>query len=70
MKRISIRIPENLVSIIDRLIELGLFYSRSEFIRYSIREALSELKSIADREIVSSERVLLRARVKRVMEAD
>ncbi|MEX0568337.1 MAG: ribbon-helix-helix domain-containing protein [Candidatus Njordarchaeota archaeon] len=40
MKVISIRLPDWVIENIDRLCELGVFISRSEFIRYAIRLAL------------------------------
>jgi len=40
MKVISIRLPDWILNLIDRLCEKGVFISRSEFIRYAIRAAL------------------------------
>ena len=40
MKVISIRLPDWMLELIDKLVEKGIFISRSEFIRYAIRHAL------------------------------
>lgn len=40
MRTISIKIPEWMLQLIDKLIEKRIFISRSEFIRYAIRLAL------------------------------
>lgn len=40
MKVISIRLPDWILNLIDKLCEKGIFISRSEFIRYAIRLAL------------------------------
>jgi|Deesub1362B_J571_1020462.scaffolds.fasta_scaffold00143_53 Arc/MetJ-type ribon-helix-helix transcriptional regulator len=38
--RLTIRLPKALIKSIDELVEEGEFTSRSEFVRYAIREAL------------------------------
>ena len=40
MKVISIRLPDWMLDLIDKLCARGIFISRSEFIRYAIRLAL------------------------------
>ncbi|MCS7368433.1 MAG: ribbon-helix-helix domain-containing protein [archaeon GBS-70-058] len=40
MKVISIRLPEEYVRIMDEIIRLGIYPSRSEFVRAAIREHL------------------------------
>lgn len=41
--RLTIRLPKALIKSIDELVEEGEFTSRSEFVRYAIREALVNL---------------------------
>jgi len=40
MKVISIRLPEEYVRVMDELIRIGVYPSRSEFVRAAIREYL------------------------------
>ncbi len=40
MKVISIRLPDWMLDLIDKLCSKGVFISRSEFIRYAVRLAL------------------------------
>ncbi|MEX0569077.1 MAG: ribbon-helix-helix domain-containing protein [Candidatus Njordarchaeota archaeon] len=44
MRVVSIRIPENIIHLIDLLCEKGYFVSRTEFIRYAIRIALEKFR--------------------------
>ena len=46
MRTISIRIPEWMLQLIDKLIEKRIFISRSEFIRYAARLALKKYEYI------------------------
>ena len=54
LKVVSIRLPDWIIDLIDRLCEKGIFISRSEFIRYAIRVALKryekELREIDETE--------------------
>jgi len=43
MEIITIRFPEHLIKAIDDLVEEGLFVSRSEFIRFAVREVLKDV---------------------------
>ena len=45
MKVISIRLPDWMIELIDRLCEVGVFISRSEFIRYAIRLGLKKYEN-------------------------
>ena len=40
MKRVSIRLPSDILKEIDYLVKLNIFHSRSDFIRIAIRELL------------------------------
>ena len=57
---ISLRLTEKQLEIIDKLIEYGLFASRSEFIRHAIQRYLEELGERIDfvRKAMRSEVVL------------
>lgn len=45
MKVISIRLPDWMLDLIDKLCSKGIFISRSEFIRYAIRSALKRYET-------------------------
>ncbi|MEM2136843.1 MAG: ribbon-helix-helix domain-containing protein [Candidatus Methanomethylicia archaeon] len=51
MRIISIRLPENYVKVMDELIRIGAYPSRSELVRAAIREYLR-------REIESSDGII------------
>ena len=46
MKEISIRIPEWMLELVDKLIKKGIFVTRSEFVRYAIRLALKRYEDL------------------------
>lgn len=42
MRELCVRVPEWMLELIDALIRKGIFITRSEFVRYAIRLALSK----------------------------
>jgi Arc/MetJ-type ribon-helix-helix transcriptional regulator len=40
--RVSVKIPESYLEIIDRLVDLGRYTCRSEFIRTAVRKLIDE----------------------------
>ena len=49
MEIITIRLPRKLIQLLDDFVELGIFASRSEFIRFAIREKALELLDVYKR---------------------
>lgn len=58
MKVISIRLPDWILNLIDKLCEKGIFISRSEFIRYAIRLALKRYERELEEQRTVEGRVL------------
>lgn len=42
-EEITLKIPKSIVNQIDELIKEGYFSSRDEFVRYAVRESLTEI---------------------------
>jgi len=42
LERVSLRLPSELIMRIDRLVERGLFKSRSQLVKQALREMLKE----------------------------
>ncbi|MGC9049643.1 ribbon-helix-helix domain-containing protein [Pyrobaculum sp.] len=42
LERVSLRLPSELIMRIDRLVEKGLFKSRSQLVKHALREMLKE----------------------------
>lgn len=50
METVSTKLPERLLERVDRLVSEGVFASRSEFLRQSVREALERRDAMAERQ--------------------
>ena len=49
MRVLSIRLPDWMIEMIDRLVENGVFISRSEFIRFCIRRGFKQFERELER---------------------
>jgi Ribbon-helix-helix protein, copG family. len=65
MKIVTVKMPEHYLEKIDKLVEEGLYLSRSDFIRTAIREHLmKELKKLEEERYISSLKKKRDSRVK------
>jgi Ribbon-helix-helix protein, copG family. len=55
MRIVTVKMPTHYLELIDKLVEEGLYLSRSDFIRTAIREHLmKELKKLEEERYISS----------------
>jgi Arc/MetJ-type ribon-helix-helix transcriptional regulator len=48
MRTITVKIPEYLLRVIDRLVEEGVFYSRSDAVREAVRMLVEKYYNLGD----------------------
>jgi Arc/MetJ-type ribon-helix-helix transcriptional regulator len=59
MKTITVKLPEYLVKAIDRLVEVGVFYSRSDAVREAVRMLMDKYYNSGDVHRVGSKSAMV-----------